>query len=372
LGQRVLATDSAKQAAERIGALITGSLAPQVKQVLQAGQALANPRVWDGPQAALFRTSQWPRWTSGLDAALQALGRLDGQARQVIADIERAGSQGPQSAVRGPAPAHHWWDGPVGFIEDLGGGLWDGVVSPVKMLWGLTGQALYDPGGAGANWKALGSGLLYGVEHPVEFGKALIDWKDWTNGHPGRAIGELLPTIALAVLSGGAGAAGRGAAGAADAERAAQAAADAERAAQAAADADRAAQAASDADKAAQAASGVGDSAAVGAARETRVADITGGTVVGEPGAPGLKVVEPGVGSTDVDVMGPHGEYIAVGGPGKALDLSRLGSKLRVLKYAADQAGVPAQAYFERGTPQTVIDLAKRRLGDDNVFIFDR
>jgi hypothetical protein len=114
------------------------------------------------------------------------------------------------------------------------------------------------------------------------------------------------------------------------------------------------------------------DGAAVGAAREERVADITGGKVQGVPGEQGLKVSEPNVGSTDVDVVGPNGEYIVVGGPAKAADLSRLGSRLRILKYAADQRGVRAQAYFEEGTPNTVLDLARQKLGNDNVIVFNR
>jgi hypothetical protein len=114
------------------------------------------------------------------------------------------------------------------------------------------------------------------------------------------------------------------------------------------------------------------DAAAIGAAREKKVAELTGGKVQGEPGQPGLKIVEPGVGPSDVDVIGKDGEYIAVGGPAKAGSLSDLGRKLRILKYAADNQGVPAQAYFERGTPETAINVAKRALGDNNVFIFDR
>jgi uncharacterized protein YukE len=114
------------------------------------------------------------------------------------------------------------------------------------------------------------------------------------------------------------------------------------------------------------------DAAAIGAAREEKVAEITGGKVQGVPGQQGLKVTEQGVGSTDVDVIGKDGEYISVGGPAKAQDLASLGSKLRILKYAADQQGVPARAYFERGTPDNVLELARQKLGADNVFIFDR
>ena len=50
--------------------------------------------------------------------------------------------------------------------------------------------------------------------------------------------------------------------------------------------------------------------------------------------------------------------------------LSDLGQRLNVLKYAAEQAGVRAQAYWAPGTPQAAIDLARKILGDDNVFTF--
>ncbi|MBF6127781.1 hypothetical protein [Nocardia brasiliensis] len=111
----------------------------------------------------------------------------------------------------------------------------------------------------------------------------------------------------------------------------------------------------------------------VGAAREQRVAELTNGTIPsGDPGKPGLKVTQPNVGATDVDVIGAGGQYIAVGGPAKANNLPRLGQKLSILKWGAEQEGRTAQAYFESGTPQDAIDLAKRVLGDDNVKIFTR
>ncbi|MHB8293101.1 MAG: hypothetical protein ACYDH5_00380 [Acidimicrobiales bacterium] len=40
----------------------------------------------------------------------------------------------------------------------------------------------------GASWVSLGNGLYHGVTHPVSFGKALIDWKDWASGNCGRAL----------------------------------------------------------------------------------------------------------------------------------------------------------------------------------------
>jgi len=68
-----------------------------------------------------------------------------------------------------------------------------------------------DPSGQMQAQQQLLHGLEYGAQHPGEFAKALVDWKDITNGHPGRAFGQLLPNIVLAVASGGAGAAAKGA-----------------------------------------------------------------------------------------------------------------------------------------------------------------
>ncbi|MFJ5557351.1 PrsW family glutamic-type intramembrane protease [Streptomyces sp. NPDC093250] len=111
----------------------------------------------------------------------------------------------------------------------------------------------------------------------------------------------------------------------------------------------------------------------VGAAREQKVAELTGGTVPsGAPGKPGLKVTKPGAGTTDVDVIGADGSYIAVGGPAKARNLAKFGEKCHILKYAAEQQGVRAQMYLEEGTPDSALVLARKILGDANVHTFTR
>jgi hypothetical protein len=89
----------------------------------------------------------------------------------------------------------------------------------------------------------------------------------------------------------------------------------------------------------------------------------------GTSGVKGSQVKMPGVNSTGVDVFGPNGEYIAVGGPGKSLDISTLGTQMKILKYGADQAGVRAIAYFREGTPQVALDLAKKWLGDGDFLL---
>lgn len=105
--------------------------------------------------------------------------------------------------------------------------------------------------------------------------------------------------------------------------------------------------------------------AEIGLAREGAVAGITGGRVVRQA------ITVRGVGSTDIDVIGKAGEYIAVGGPAKAGNLGQLGTHLKVLKTAADQAGVKALAYFEKGTPESALKVARKWLGAENVHIFE-
>jgi filamentous hemagglutinin len=73
-----------------------------------------------------------------------------------------------------------------------------------------------------------------------------------------------------------------------------------------------------------------------------------------------------------VDVVGPGGELIAAGGPGKATNLGGLGENLARLKTVANARGVRALAYFEEGTPGGVLGLARKLLGSENVHLFPR
>ncbi len=98
--------------------------------------------------------------------------------------------------------------------------------------------------------------------------------------------------------------------------------------------------------------------------REQTVADITGGKVSGVK-------IKSGAGGTDVDVVGPNGELIMVGGPAKAKDLGKLGQVIKIYQdEAVARGGVGVKAYFAEGTPQNVIDFAIKKLGADNVVIF--
>jgi len=103
-----------------------------------------------------------------------------------------------------------------------------------------------------------------------------------------------------------------------------------------------------------------------GLLREEIVANAIGGAVSGE------KLVT-SIGSTEIDVIGKSGEFIEVGGAAKGWNsatLSSFGNQLEKLKKGAAAAGVGAKAYLEAGTPQAVIDIAKKKLGEENVVIF--
>jgi filamentous hemagglutinin len=63
---------------------------------------------------------------------------------------------------------------------------------------------------------------------------------------------------------------------------------------------------------------------------------------------------------------------IVVGDPSKARSPEALGDRLRSLKETADARGVKALAFFEEGTPQSVLDIAARHIGAVNVRIFPR
>jgi hypothetical protein len=69
---------------------------------------------------------------------------------------------------------------------------------------------MVDPAGWQRDVGALAEGLAYGVTHPVEFGKAILDWDTWQSS-PGRAIGHLVPDLVLTLATAGGGAAARGA-----------------------------------------------------------------------------------------------------------------------------------------------------------------
>ena len=103
-----------------------------------------------------------------------------------------------------------------------------------------------------------------------------------------------------------------------------------------------------------------------GSLRESYVAEITGGTRGG-------KKFTTRLGSTDYDVTGPNGEYIAVGGHKKVStpeNTAAFRRKTESLKLYADENGVQAQMYLTADTPDEAFTIAESILGRGNVFRF--
>ena len=109
----------------------------------------------------------------------------------------------------------------------------------------------------------------------------------------------------------------------------------------------------------------------IGDIREQAVADLLGVEIVKDSNGQDITVFEPGASaSVSIDVFGPNGELILVGGPNKVTDFGKLGGILRNLKLIADARGVKAQHYFTDNTDEAVIKFTEKRLGAENVFTF--
>jgi hypothetical protein len=91
MGQRVLATEAAKQAATKMQALLTGDMTAQIKSVQQIGTQLSDPNRWDGPLAQRFRTGDWPAQSKALQSAVTTLETLSKQMETVVENILHAG-----------------------------------------------------------------------------------------------------------------------------------------------------------------------------------------------------------------------------------------------------------------------------------------
>ncbi len=87
---RVLSTDTAKQAIQRMQQIINGPLAEQIDALNREGQTLSDPNVWDGALAQQFR-SEWPNTHSALVRAKEAVEQLRANSQRINQDIMTAG-----------------------------------------------------------------------------------------------------------------------------------------------------------------------------------------------------------------------------------------------------------------------------------------
>lgn len=107
------------------------------------------------------------------------------------------------------APVYHFGEGVVEGVGGLGVGLWD----LGGMAWRSTADYWLDHKAFEQQmkqWSAMGNTIWH---HPLafakRFGEGLLDWSEWSKD-PAKALGALVPGVALAFLSGGVSAAARG------------------------------------------------------------------------------------------------------------------------------------------------------------------
>jgi hypothetical protein len=100
-----------------------------------------------------------------------------------------------------------------GFVKSVGHGLadfaegaWDAIKDPAVMLYHLSPLS----SGWTHNWANLGKGLEYAAEHPLEFGKAVINLDALEKRGVAYWLGNLAPAAIATVMSGGGAAALRG------------------------------------------------------------------------------------------------------------------------------------------------------------------
>ncbi len=94
MSQRVLSTEAARSAIQRMQAILSGELEAQVTQLKRQGDILADPNVWDGPYASQFRGSIWAETSHALDRTVKALDDLRTAVQRVNENIMSAGGGG--------------------------------------------------------------------------------------------------------------------------------------------------------------------------------------------------------------------------------------------------------------------------------------
>lgn len=219
----------------------TGSAVRGYVAVLRDAQGSARTAVTIYEQAATT-TSSWSRTVDSYDAKVRDAQDtehpqrvVDGltrppsydpgaddrrRAETLLADARQrvAGAGAGAARTIGAAWAHaprepHWWEKAGHFVAEIGRGAWEATAGLLEFAWSVSQvRMLVDPVGWSRDMEALGEGVVYGVAHPVELGKVLLDWDTWQES-PGRAIGHLVPDLLITLATAGGGAAARGARG---------------------------------------------------------------------------------------------------------------------------------------------------------------
>jgi len=91
MSDRVLSSQAAKDAIQKIQSIITGGLTEQINALNNEGQQLSDPNNWDGPLASTFRPETSPHTHQSLQKASQDLTELNKQLQKIATDIFQAG-----------------------------------------------------------------------------------------------------------------------------------------------------------------------------------------------------------------------------------------------------------------------------------------
>ena len=90
MAQRVLSTEEARTAIQQMQSILSTSFESNVQNLINVGNTLSQPDVWDGPVAARFR-GDWQRTSNSLNQALTALKELGQQISSINENIMQAG-----------------------------------------------------------------------------------------------------------------------------------------------------------------------------------------------------------------------------------------------------------------------------------------
>ncbi|WP_079152284.1 DUF6531 domain-containing protein [Streptomyces sp. RTd22] len=139
---------------------------------------------------------------SALEGCYKRLDKLEGELKLVVDAAKRKIDKAAEKAPNKPPGPSNW-----NKFKDYLGGTGDTLGSWYE---GFDDMVHDGPDGVGLRLAGTVDGAVYAAQHPKEFAKAAVNWDEWQK-NPARAAGQLTPEILLALASGGAGAARRGA-----------------------------------------------------------------------------------------------------------------------------------------------------------------
>jgi hypothetical protein len=140
-----------------------------------------------------WRIPGWSVLEADLDRTVRQLGHVESELRRASTDLAHYAS-------RHQAHEHH---GALWQAKEFGAGALDSFARmAVSALKSTPGYVVVNPVGYFHDSMATVQGVQYGIAHPREFGKALLNWDMWSKD-PARAAGQLLPSVIAAVATRG-------------------------------------------------------------------------------------------------------------------------------------------------------------------------